>query len=147
MPRLGPVAAALALASCFSRGAIHSYRTEAGRPWAEPGAESYLVWRDRGGWHLRARSDVPHTFHGRVDAGRVTRLAPAGRLPEGAVRAERGGIAFSFVAPGGEEAGFDWDGTACPVLSVYVDDDARPLRVFAGAFGANPPRIPFTICD
>lgn len=138
-------AAALLLASCFSRGSIHSYRTEAGRPHVDPG-EAYLVWQDRGGWHLRARSEVPHTFHGFIDAARVTRLAPAG-LPEGAVTAQGGRIAFSFVTAGGAEAGFDWRGTDCPELSIYVDGDDRPLRVFAGIYGAHPPRIPFTVCD
>lgn len=149
MPRSArafPLAAALVLSSCFSPGAVHAYRTEAGRPFGEPGSEEYLVWRDGAGWHLRARAGAPRTFHGRIDAGGVTRLSPAG-VPEGAVRAEGEAIAFSFVAAAGAEPGFDWEGKDCPRLAIYVDGDARPLRVFAGAYGASPPRIPFTVCD
>jgi hypothetical protein len=141
---LAAIAASSLLASCFSRGAVHSYRTEGGRPLADPGPEAYLVWHDGAGWHLRARSDTAHRFHGRVEGARVTHLAG---LPEEAVRAaEDDAIAFSFVADGPGEAGFDWRGDGCPDLSLYVDGEARPLRVFAGAYGASPPRVPFRIC-
>jgi hypothetical protein len=135
--------ASFLLASCFSRGAVHSYRTEGGRPLADPGPEAYLVWYDGEGWHLRARSDTARRFHGRVEGGRVTGLAG---LPEEAVRAEGDAIAFSFVAAGPGETGFDWRGDGCPDFSIYVDGDARPQRVFAGAYGASPPRVPFTLC-
>jgi hypothetical protein len=135
------------LASCvFSRGAVHSYRTERGRPLAEDGAaEAYLVWNDGDGWHLRARSDVARRFHGRVETGKLENVTAAG-VPDGAVRAEGKAIAFSFVASGPGEAGFDWTGKDCAELSIYVDGEARPLRIFAGEYGASPPRVPFTLC-
>lgn len=139
-------AAALLLSSCFSHGAVHADRTESGRPLADPGPEAYLVWHDGEGWHLRARSDVARTFQGHVDTGRLRGFASAG-VPEGGVQAEGDAISFSFVTAGAREAGFDWRGRDCPQLSIYVDGDARPLRVFAGAYGASPPRVPFTICE
>jgi hypothetical protein len=139
------VLAPLLLASCFSRGAVHSYRTEDGRPVADPGpGDAYLVWHDRAGWHLRARSDAGQRFEGLVESGGVRRVAPVGVAPD-AVRAGDGAIAFSFEGGPGSEAGFDWQG-GCADFSLYVAGAARPLRVFAGAYGASPPRVPFSLC-
>lgn len=142
---LAVVASSLTLA-CFSYGAVHSYRTEEGRPIADPGrGDAYVVWHDGAGWHLRARSDVGHVFEGRVESGRLRSVSPVGVSPE-AVRAGGGAIAFAFIpAPRAEEAGFDWQG-GCAEFSLYVDGDSHPLRIFAGAYGANPPRIPFALC-
>jgi hypothetical protein len=142
---LAVVLAPLLLASCFSRGAVHSYRTEGGRPIADPGpGDAYLVWHDRAGWHLRARSDAGQRFEGRIEGG-VRRVAPVG-LAADAVRTGGGAIAFSFEGgPGSGEAGFDWQG-GCADFSLYVGGAARPLRVFAGAYGASPPRVPFSLC-
>jgi len=131
---------------CFSYGAIHSYRTEGGRPLADPGrGDAYLVWHDGAGWHLRARSDVGHVFEGVVEGGRPRAVAAVGIAPA-ALRTDGGAIAFSFVPPAARaEVGFDWQG-GCTELSLYVDGDSHPLRIFAGAFGASPPRIPFALC-
>jgi hypothetical protein len=144
--RMLAAASSLVLAACFSRGAVHSYRTEDGRPLAvEPAADAYLVWHDREGWHLRARSETGRVFSGVVESSRIGRVAPVGVAPE-ALRAGGGAIAFSFAGGGpGGEAGFDWQG-GCADFSLYVGEDARPLRVFAGAYGASPPRIPFSLC-
>jgi hypothetical protein len=139
------VAAALVLSSCyFARGSVNSGRTEPGRPIADPDpADAYEVWHDHGGWHLRARSDAGRVFEGLV-LGNVRRVSPVGVAPE-ALRAAGGAVAFSFVPGAQGEAGFDWQG-GCAEFSLYVDGDARPLRIFAGAFGASPPRIPFSLC-
>jgi hypothetical protein len=145
-PLLLVAALLLALAtSCFSYGSIHSYRTESGRPIASTYPEdAYLVWHDGDGWHLRARSEASHLFEGMVEGG-VHRVRPVGVDPA-ALRTGGGAVAFSFVPePGGGEAGFDWQG-GCGEFSLYVNGDTRPLRIFAGVFGANPPRIPFALC-
>ncbi len=140
------VASSLTLA-CFSRGAIHTYDgAEPGRPIADPGrGDAYVVWHDGTGWHLRARSEVGHVFEGRVESRRLRSVSPVG-VSTDAVRAESGAIAFAFV-PGARagETGFDWQG-GCTEFSLYVDGDSHPLRIFAGAYGANPPRIPFSLC-
>jgi hypothetical protein len=142
---LAAAAASLVLAGCFSRGSVHSYRTEDGRPIAvEPGADSYLVWHDGAGWHLRARSETGRLFSGVVESSRIGRVAAVGVAPE-ALRAGGGAIAFSFSGTRGEEVGFDWQG-GCADFSLYVAGDARPLRVLAGTYGASPPRIPFSLC-
>jgi len=139
--------AAVVLTSCyFSRGAIISARTEEGRPLADPGpGDAYLVWHDRAGWHLRARSDVGHVFEGLVESGRLGAVERVGLAPE-ALRAGEGAIAFTFVPdPSTGEAGFDWQG-GCAEFSLFMDGDPHPLRIFAGAYGASPPRIPFALC-
>jgi hypothetical protein len=143
------LAAALApflLASCFSYGAVHSYRTESGRPLADPGgADAYLVWHDGASWHLRVRAEAAHRFTGRVEGARGASVAAVGVEPA-ALRTAPGAVAFSFVAdPRAGEVGFDWKG-GCAELSLYVEGDDRPLRIFAGAFGASPPRVPFELC-
>ncbi len=142
---LAVVASSLTV-GCFSYGAVHSYRTEGGRPLADPGvADGYLVWHDGGTWHLRARSDVAHRFAGRVEAGRLRNVLPVRIGPE-ALQTSARAIAFSFVSdPHAGEAGFDWQG-GCAEFSLYVDGEDRPLRVFAGAYGASPPRVPFSLC-
>jgi hypothetical protein len=144
--RLVAVLAPSLLASCFSYGAIHSYRTEEGRPVADPGPDdAYLVWHDGAGWHLRARAGASQVFEGTVAAAGLRQVSVVGIAPE-AVKAGNGVIAFSFV---GErrtgDAGFDWQGD-CAEFSLFVGPDARPMRVFAGAFGASPPRVPFQLC-
>jgi hypothetical protein len=147
MLRLAAVLApSLVLASCFSYGSIHSFRTEEGRPVADPGPDdAYLVWHDGAGWHLRARAGTSQVFEGTVAVSGLRRVSVVGIAPE-ALHAGNGVIAFSFV---GErrmgDAGFDWLGE-CAEFSLYVGSDARPLRVFAGAFGASPPRVPFQLC-
>jgi hypothetical protein len=143
---LAVAASSLALAACFSRGAVHSYRTEPGRPLADPGpSDAYLVWHDGGGWHLRVRSETGRTFVGLVEGDGPRGVTPVGIRPE-ALRTTGDAIAFGFVAdPRAGEAGFDWKG-GCAEFSLYVEGDDRPLRVFAGAFGASPPRVPFELC-
>jgi hypothetical protein len=145
---LAALSAALALAGCFSKGAVHSYRTEPGPPVAPPDPEdAYVVWHDGAGWHLRARPGSGQVFTGLVESSGVRRVAPVGVAAD-AVRASRGAIAFAFAFAGdlgGGEAGFDWQG-GCADFSLYVDGDARPMRIFAGAYGASPPRIPFSLC-
>jgi hypothetical protein len=140
------IAGAFVLLSCFSRGSVHTYRTEPGRPVATPDPDdAYVVWHDRAGWHLRARSEAGHLFEGMVEASRVRRVSPVGVDPA-ALRATDDAVAFSFVPQAGRgEAGFDWQG-GCAEFSLYVDGDARPMRIFAGAYGASPPRIPFSLC-
>jgi hypothetical protein len=149
MPRLRLlviVGAALAVGGCFSKGAVHVYRTEPGRALADPGPDAYVVWADADGWHLRARSDVPRVFHGWIETGRVRGLQAAG-TPASAVLTGGGGIAFSFVTDASTgEAGFDWRGSECPEFSIYMDGEPRTLRVFAGAYAASPVRTPFTLC-
>jgi hypothetical protein len=136
----------LVLAGCFSPGAVYTARTDEGRLLADPGpTDAYLVWHDPSGWHLRVRSDAGRTFAGQVEADRPITVTPVGLAPE-ALRASGHVIAFGFVAdPLGGEVGFDWQG-GCSFFSLYVDGDARPLRVLAGAYGASPPRIPFSLC-
>jgi hypothetical protein len=136
--------AALVLSSCyFARGSVNSGRTEPGRPIADPDAgDSYEIWNDGAGWHLRARSDAGRAFEGQVVG--VRRVSPVGVAPE-ALRAAGGAVAFSFVPGPQGEAGFDWQG-GCADFSLYVGGDARPLRIFAGAYGASPPRVPFSLC-
>ena len=145
---LAMLASSLALSGCyFSRGAVLAHRTDEGRAIADPDpAESYLVWHDPAGWHLRVRSEVEHRFEGLVVTGEA-RAATAVGVEPAAVRVGSGGIAFDLVADAGAgEVGFDWPGSGCAEFSLYVDGDSRPLRVFAGAFGANPSRIPFSLC-
>lgn len=142
------VLALLALSGCwFSRGAVLALRTDEGRAIAEPDpAEAYVVWHDPAGWHLRVRSETAHRFEGLVVTGDA-RSATAVGVEPGAVQAAGDGIAFAIDAGGdASEAGFDWRGSGCAEFSLYVDGDARPLRVFAGAFGASPARIPFSLC-
>ncbi len=134
----------LALAGCFSRGAVLARRVDPGPPLVDTGGDAYRVWHDRAGWHLRAGSDVVRHFHGEIrggDAGDVQRVD----LPEDAVEDGRGRILFSFLAD--EEAGFDWKGGGCVSLALYIDGDARPLRVFVGEFGASPSRMPARVCS
>ncbi len=136
----------LLIVSCFSRGVIHSFRTEDGRPIADPGpGDAYLVWHDGAGWHLRARSDVGHVFEGLVESGQLGGVKRVGLAPE-ALQAGKGAIAFTFVPDASTgEAGFDWQG-GCAEFSLYMDGDSHPMRIFAGAYGASPPRIPFSLC-
>jgi hypothetical protein len=138
----------LALAGCttFSRGAVSYLRTDEGRSIVDPGpAESYLVWHDPAGWHLRVRSDTTHTFQGQVIT-EGTRSVTAIGIGADAVHAAGGGLSFAIVADGrAGEVGFDWEG-GCTEFSLYVDGDFRPLRVFAGQFGASPTHTPFSLC-
>lgn len=135
----------LVAAGCtLTRGAGMAQRTAPGRPLVTPGAEAYLVWHDDAGWHLRARSDVVHRFHGEIEAGHADAVTPVG-VERAAVIAARGGIAFSFAVENAE-AGFDWRANGCQGFAIYVDGDERPLRVFAGALGASPTRVPFSLC-
>jgi hypothetical protein len=131
----------LAAAGCgFSRGSVLARRVEPGPPLEDPGSESYRLWHDGAVWHLRARSDVPRRFHGEI-AG-AERPTVQG-VPAEALSGGGGHVRFSFVA--GDEAGFDFAGR-CVNVALYIDEDARPLRVFTGAFGAAPGRVPFRIC-
>ena len=143
---LAAVTCSLLLAGCFSRGAVHTDHTEEGRPIvADPGpVEAYLVWHDPAGWHLRVRSDAGRTFAGLILVGGPRSVTPVGLGPE-ALHTRGDVIAFGFVADPGGEVGFDWQG-GCAEFSLYVDGDARPMRVHAGAYGASPPRIPFSLC-
>lgn len=125
----------------FSRGAVLARRVEEGPPLEDPGSESYRLWHDGGGWHLRARSDLPRRFHGEI-AGTGDRVSAVGVAGD-AVSAGGGRLRFSFLA--GDEAGFDFGG-GCVDLALYVDGDPRPLRVFIGEFGAAPGRVPFRVC-
>ena len=103
------------------------------------------MWHDGAGWHLRARAETRQVFEGRVESSRVRGVAAVGLTPD-AFRAQGGEIAFSFVGnPRAGESGFDWQG-GCAEFSLFVGGDARPLRVFAGAYGASPPRVPFALC-
>jgi hypothetical protein len=75
----------------------------------------------------------------------MRRVQPVGIAKE-ALRPGFGAVAFSFVGdPAAGEAGFDWQG-GCADFSLFIDGAARPLRVFAGAYGASPPRVPFSLC-
>jgi hypothetical protein len=131
----------LAAAGCgFSRGSVLARRVEAGPPLEDPGSEAYRLWHDGAGWHLRARSDVPRHFHGEISGADG---ATAQGVPAEALRGGGGRVRFSFVA--GEDAGFDFRGD-CVNVALYIDGDARPLRVFTGAFGAAPGRVPYRIC-
>jgi hypothetical protein len=145
---LAVLVSSLALAGCttFSRGAVSYLRTDEGRSIVDPDpAESYLVWHDPAGWHLRVRSDTTRTFQGQVITEGARSVTAIG-IGKDAVRAAGTGIAFEIVADGrAGEVGIDWQG-GCTEFSLYVDGDARPLRVFTGAFGANPTRIPFSLC-
>jgi hypothetical protein len=145
---LAVLASSLALSGCwFSRGAVLALRTDEGRAIAQPDpGETYLVWHDPAGWHLRVRSEAGHRFEGLVVTGGARSVAVVGVEPA-AVHAAGDGIAFDIVAgPDAGEAGFDWPGSGCTEFSLYVDGDARPMRVFAGAYGANPSHIPFSLC-
>jgi hypothetical protein len=145
---LAVLASSLAISGCyFSRGAVIALRTDEGRAIAEPDpAETYLVWHDPAGWHLRVRSEAARRFEGLVVTGDARSVTAIGVEPA-AVRAAGAGIAFDIVAGAGAgEVGFDWQGSGCAEFSLYLDGDARPLRVFAGAFGAHPTRIPFLLC-
>lgn len=139
------LALALVAGGCYGPGAVHALRTDAGRPLETPDGDAFLVWHDAGGWHLRARAEHPQRFHGVVEADDVRGVSAVG-VPADGVRAGDDAIAFSFVAGGAAEAGFDWQGGGCPSFALYVDDTARNLRVFAGRYGASPARFPFTIC-
>ena len=134
----------VALTGCLSRGAVLAERIDAGRPLEDPGPDAYLVWHDSRGWHLRARSDVLRTFHGRIETWSVSRVRSLA-VPRGAVLASADDIEFTFQTRTGE-AGFDWNGTGCQGLELYVDGESRPLRVFAGRAGASPTRVPFVLC-
>ena len=138
-----PALAAALLASCAPvRGTMSSERVERGAPLEDPGPGAYRVWQDGDGWHLRVTSEVPRRFHGRIGS-EVSRVR-GHQLPEGAVAVTDGAVTFSFVASG--EAGFDWGGSGCQEAALYVDGDARPLRVALGAWSAAPVRVPFRVC-
>lgn len=110
-------------------------------------AEGYRIWQDGQGWHLRARSDLRRRFQGEVDAGwgQVTDFRPVGDVGE-KVRASPRTIAFDFFADAGGERGFDWRATnGCNRFEVYIDGDARPLRVELPE-GESPARVPFALC-
>jgi hypothetical protein len=135
--------APLALAGCFSRGAVWADRIEPGPPIAEPGPDAYRVWHDGAGWHLRVSADVVRHFHGSIhggDTGQVKRID----VPEDGVYSRDGSLYFSFLA--NEEAGFDWRGEGCVDLALFIDADARAARVHLGAFGASPTHVPETVC-
>lgn len=144
---LGVLVVFATASGCFlSRGTPLARRVEAGRPQVDDGGDAYLVWRDHAGWHLRARTDgPPRRFHGVIDPGFFARVKPVG-LAAGAVEKRRGELAFSFEA-GAQEAGFDWTALGCPELDLFVDGETRPLLVRAGAYGASPAHIPFSLCD
>lgn len=144
LARSAVVLVLLALTGCLSNRAMLADPVERGRPEADPGADAYLVWRDADGWHLRARSDVPRRFHGVIEAGLFVKVRPVGIAGDGVWR-EHGRIGFTFLGGPGER-GLDWRGLGCPELSLYMDGDERPLRVFAGATGESPVRMPFSIC-
>lgn len=129
----------------LTRGDGMAQRTVAGRPLVSPGAEAYLVWHDAAGWHLRARADVARRFHGDIETGSAERVTPVGGIAGDALVTGGDGIAFSFALEGGE-AGFDWRGDGCQAFALYIDGDERPLRVFAGALGASPAKVPFSLC-
>ncbi len=138
--RAAVVLLCLAAGCGFSRGAVLARRVEAGPPIEDPGSESYRLWHDGSRWHLRARSDVPRRFHGEIAGAEG---ATAQGIPADALSGGGGRIRFSFVA--GQDAGFDFGG-GCVDVALHIDGDPRPLRVFVGAFGAAPGRVPYRIC-
>ncbi len=109
-------------------------------------AEGYRIWQDGQGWHLRTRSDLPRRFQGLVDAGwgQVTDFRPVGDV--GQVQTTPTSFAFDFQTDASGERGFDWRATnGCNRFEVYIDGDARPLRVLLPE-GDSPARIPFALC-
>jgi hypothetical protein len=129
----------------LTRGDGMAQRTIPGRPLVSPSTEAYLVWHDAAGWHLRARADVARRFHGEIETGGGTSVNPVGGLAKSAILTGGGGIAFNFALDGAE-AGFDWRGDGCQAFALFIDGDVRPLRVFAGALGASPAKVPFSLC-
>jgi hypothetical protein len=142
------IASSLAVSGCYfgGRSAVLAGWTEEGRAVASPDpAESYRVWHDPAGWHLRVRSDVGRRFEGIIATAGANAVTVIGVQPA-AVQASGGGIAFDLAVDGGAgEVGFDWRG-GCAEFSLYVDGDTMPSRVFAGPLGANPSHIPFSLC-
>jgi len=128
---------------CFSPGAVWADRIEPGAPLADPGPDAYRVWHDGAGWHLRVSSDVVRRFEGEIFGGDPRHLRLV-NVPQDAVDTRGGGMRFAFLAV--EEAGFDWRGDGCVSLALFIDGDARPMRVAVGAFGASPSRMPQTVC-
>ena len=142
------LASSLAVSGCYfaGRSAVLAGWTEEGRaiPAPDP-AESYQVWHDPAGWHLRVRSIVARRFEGTVVTTGASAMTVVGVEPA-AVSVAGPVIAFDIVAKAeAGEAGFDWDG-GCAQFSLHVDGDARSLRVFIGPLGANPSLIPFSLC-
>ncbi len=135
--------------------ACHSVRT-VGRPDGIPEgrpppedtlAEGYRIWQDQDGCHLRASSDVRRRFQGEIEAawGEVSGFRAVGDVA-GHVETAPRTIRFDFFADAGGERGFDWRASSgCNRFEVYIDGDARPMRVLLPE-GTSPARVPFALC-
>jgi hypothetical protein len=139
----------LALAASAGCGGIP--RIIEGRPPFHPGlTESYWIWHDGGGWHLRTTTAVAqHRFQGVIYAangGAITNLAPT-RVEWGdRIRVGVNGIEFDFETMGGSD-GFDWRvSSGCNTFDLMIDGVRRPGLTHVGAEGYNPGGVPFSRC-
>jgi hypothetical protein len=146
MRTLGLAPLALLLVACGG-GIPHII---AGRPAFEAGSpESYWVWHDEAGWHLRTTTArKPHHFHGWVEpvGGIITDLHATRTEWGDRIRLVPRGIEFDFETDGGED-GFDWRvSSGCNRFDLRVDGAERPGLVHVGAEGHHPDHIPFARC-
>jgi hypothetical protein len=144
-----PLAAALfTLAGCHYAGGVGftSHMPAGQPPFAAGSAEGYWIWQDASGWHLRTAADVPRRFHGVVESvdGSVAKVRSVG-VRRG-VSPGDDAIAFDWESSASEQ-GFDWAASdGCARFDIYIDGDARPLRVFLGSGEQSPARVPFAVC-
>jgi hypothetical protein len=121
-----------------------------GRPgFASGSPESYWVWHDPEGWHLRTTTaHHAHRFHGVVEPvdGAIADLRPTRLEWNDRVRAIPRGIEFDFETDGAED-GFDWHVTSgCNRFYLEVDGVPRPDLVHVGREAHIPHEIPFARC-
>ncbi len=111
--------------------------------------ESYWVWHDGGGWHLRATTAGKlHRFHGFVEpaGGAITDVRPTRLEWNDRIRVMPRGIEFDFEAAGGDD-GFDFHvSSGCARFFLYIDGGTHPQNVFIGAMQHHPHHIPFERC-
>jgi hypothetical protein len=138
----------LALAGCYSPRGVVGCRAADGRPaFATWPADGYWIWEDERGWHLRTASEVSRRFHGVVETidGTVKDVRAVG-TSKGGVSPGSDAIAFDWESTGGEQ-GFDWASSdRCARFELYIDEDARPLRIHLGRDELTPTSVPFAAC-
>ena len=125
-------------------------RISPGRPaFASGSPESYWIWHDPAGWHLRTTTRAQlHRFHGWVEAidGRIGEVHPSRLEWNDRIRIAPRGIEFDFSTDGGED-GFDWRvSSGCNRFYLQVDGVAAPERVHLGGQSHVPVEMPFARC-
>jgi hypothetical protein len=143
---LVPVAFAVAAlgAPAFARKAAE------GKPNWKPGdPESFLVWHDAAGWHLRATTPPKkqHAFHGVVRGQGIAEVKATRPALSSKLTVEAAVIRFDFDLFEGSD-GFDWkQNEPCVTLELKIDGKPRVERIFVGAKTESPSAMPFDACQ